>query len=330
MEEERMDLLAQVAICYYEEGLTQEAIAKRINKSRSMVSRMLEQARDAGLVEVRIRYPLRTDSVLEEQLCQVFNLKEAHVLAKPPEDYQLLLRRLGELGVRCLQESLRPGITIGISWGTSVYALVSAMPTTSIPDSMVVQLIGAVGYGDPLVDGAELGRWLAQKLGASFRFLSAPLLVKDATVAQALRGDRINQETLVLAAKAEVAIIGIGTPEPKYSSFLRAGYMSRQEMESMMAAGVVGDIVAHQFDDDGALADVPENKRAINLDADSIRRIPKVIAISGSVSKARAIAAALRGGFCNCLVTDANAAKAVLELQREYSARRTSPSFVQV
>jgi len=320
MEEERIDLLAQVAIWYYEEGLNQAAIAKRINKSRSMVSRLLDQARDAGLVEVRVRYPLRTDPELERRLCQEFDLTEAHVLAKPPENYQLLLRRLGELGARCLQVSLQPGMIIGLSWGTGVHALVSAMPSVVVPGSTVVQLIGAVGYGDPMVDGAELGRWLAQKLGASFRFLSAPLLVKDEAVARALRNERINQETLNLGAQADVAIIGIGTPEPEYSSLLRAGYVSRGELNELLAAGVVGDIVAHQFDEDGHRLDIPANRRAISLDADSIRRIPKVIAVSGSVSKARAIAAALRGGYCNCLVTDAHAAQAVLSLQRERMA----------
>lgn len=316
MEEERIDLLAQVAIWYYEEGLNQAAIAERIGKSRSMVSRLLDQARDAGLVEVRIRYPLRTDSELEQQLLQEFDLAEAHVLADPPENYQLLLRRLGDLGARCLQASLHPGVIIGLSWGTAVHAVVSAMPSTIVPSSTVVQLIGAVGHGDPMVDGAELGRWLAQKLGASFRFLSAPLLVRDEDVAQALRRERINQETLAIAAEAEVALIGIGTPEPEYSSLLRAGYVSRDELNELMEAGVVGDIVAHQFDDEGRVLDISANKRAINLDADSIRQIPRVIAVSGSVGKARAIAAALRGGFCSCLVTDARAAEAVLERAR--------------
>ena len=63
-----------------------------------------------------------------------------------------------------------------------------------------------------------------------------------------------------------------------------------------MAAGVVGDFVAHHFDEQGRVLDIPANRRSISLDADSIRNIPKVIAVSGSVSKARAIAAALRGG----------------------------------
>jgi DNA-binding transcriptional regulator LsrR (DeoR family) len=174
-----------------------------------------------------------------------------------------------------------------------------------------------------MVDGVELGRWLAQKLGASFRFLSAPLLVQDEGVAQALRRERINRETLTLAKRADLAIIGIGSPEPKYSSLLRAGYLSRSELEDLMAIGVVGDIVAHEFNEEGRVLDIPANRRAINLDADSIRRIPKVIAVSGGIAKAGAIAAALRGGFCSCLVTDAHAAQAALALHREYTARRT-------
>jgi DNA-binding transcriptional regulator LsrR (DeoR family) len=84
-----------------------------------------------------------------------------------------------------------------------------------------------------------------------------------------------------------------------------------------MASGVVGDIVAHQFDENGHWLDIPANRRAISLDAESLRRIPRVIAVSGGVSKARAILAGLRGRYCTCLVTDARAAQAVLELQRQ-------------
>ena len=57
MDQERLDFLAQIAVWYYEERLDQETIAGRINKSRSMVSRLLDQAREAGLVEVKVLYP---------------------------------------------------------------------------------------------------------------------------------------------------------------------------------------------------------------------------------------------------------------------------------
>ena len=320
MEDDRLDLLAQVAMWYYEEGLDQAAIAERINKSRSMVYRLLDQARASGLVEVKVHYPLRTDAELGRQLCAEFGLAHAQVLAEPPEDYKLLLKRLGELGARCLQQALRPGVIIGISWGTAVHEVVSAMPSVPVPDATVVQLIGAVGHGDPLVDGAELGRWLAQKLHASFRFLSAPMLVEDETLAAALRRERTIEETLTLAARAEVALIGIGTPQPELSSLLRAGYLSRREMEALIENGVVGDIIAHQFDANGRRLDIPANRRAVNLDVDALRRIPCVIAVSGGTNKARAILAGLRGRYCTCLVTDARATQAVLEMHKQTPA----------
>lgn len=324
MEDERIELLAQVAMWYYEERLDQAAIAERIGKSRSMVSRLLDQAREAGLVEVKVHYPLRTDAELEARLCEEFDLRAAHVLAEPPEDYALTLKRLGELGARCVSQALHPGIVIGLSWGTAVHAVVRAMPTLPLHDATVVQLIGAVGHGDPLVDGAELGRWLAQKLHASFRFLSAPLLVEDERVAQALRGERTIADTLALAARAEVAIIGIGTPEPEHSSLLRAGYLTRVELQALLDLGVVGDVVAHQFDADGCRLDISANRRAISLDADSLRRIPRVVAVSGGIAKATAIHAALLGRFCNCLITDATAARAILHMHTDRKATKSA------
>jgi deoxyribonucleoside regulator len=335
MEEDRNGLLAQVAMWYYEEGLDQAEIAARIGKSRSMVSRLLDQARASGLVEFKVHYPLRTDPELGERLCAEFGLQSAVVLAEPPDDYALMLKRLGELGARCLQETLQPDVVIGISWGTAVHAVVSAMPTRRVSGATVVQLIGAVGYGDPLVDGAELGRWLAQKLGASFRFLSAPMLVEDEGLAAALRRERTIEETLTLAARADVALIGIGTPEPELSSLLRAGYLTRRDMEELISIGVVGDIVAHQFDENGRWMDISANRRAISLDADSLRRIPRVIAVSGGVVKARAILAGLRGRYCNCLVTEARVAQLVLDLAKQSPAPATptadsSPSALAV
>ena len=125
MEDERLDLLAQVAMWYYEERLDQAAIAERIDKSRSMVSRLLDQARAKRIGRgPQFTIPCAPTASLKQRLCQEFELPSAHVLAEPPEDYQLLLKRLGELGARS-----RPGVPasrhhIGLSWGTGVHAVV--------------------------------------------------------------------------------------------------------------------------------------------------------------------------------------------------------------
>ncbi len=315
MDAARADLLAQVATWYYEEGFDQEAIGRRINRSRSMVSRLLEEARQAGLVEVRVKYPLKTDADCEWRLCRAFGLRDAVVLAQAPVDHQRLLRRLGDLGARYLRGYLHDDILIGVGWGTCVHAVVRSMPQAPIAQGRVVQMIGAVGYGDPMVDGAELARWLAQKLNADYHYISAPLLVESAVVAQALLRERSIAEALNLAARVEFAIVGIGTVDSGLSSLLRAGYVSAQELCQLQELGAVGDIMAHQLDGEGRLLDVPFNRRVIGLqDIARLRDIPVVMAVAGGVAKARAILAALRGRYVNVLVTDRDTACQVLAL----------------
>lgn len=307
--------LAEIASWYYEDGLDQAAIARRLGCSRSMVSRYLKEARARGLVEVRIRHPLKTDPQLAKALQSAFPLREARVLADPPSDSRLLLRRLGELGARGLQEQLRPGVRIGVSWGTAVYEVVRAMPELPVKGAQVVQIIGALGSGDPMIDGPELARWLAEKLEASVRHLHAPLLVESEAVAQALQQERAIAETLAMARQVHVALIGIGSVDPRLSSLRRAGYLTEAELEALRAAGAVGDVLARALDREGNLLDLPLNRRVVGLEPEALRQIPTVIAVAGSVAKAPAIRAALRGGYVDVLVTDAEAAVALLTLE---------------
>ena len=312
MDDER---LAQIASWYYEEGLDQGAIARRLGCSRSMVSRYLKEARARGLVEIRIRHSLKTDPRLEEALRAAFSLREAWVLGNPPADDRLRLRRLGELGARALQRRLRPGIRIGVSWGTAVYEVVRAMPEIPLKGAQVIQIIGALGAGDPMIDGPELARWLAEKLEAPVRHLHAPLLVESEAVAQALRHERTIAETLALARKVHVALIGIGSVDPRLSSLRRAGYLAEAELEALRAAGAVGDVLARALDAAGNPLDHPLNRRVVGLELEALRRIPTVIAVAGGAAKAPAIQAALRGGYVDVLVTDAEAAEAVLAME---------------
>src|SRR5215210_65530 len=82
-EEERFHL-ADVAQLYYVDDLTQEQIARRIGVSRSNVSRMLKEALDRGLVEIRIHHPLQTVPTLHHALCERFGLRDSLVLAALP------------------------------------------------------------------------------------------------------------------------------------------------------------------------------------------------------------------------------------------------------
>lgn len=80
----REQLLAGVAWLYYEQGLTQAEIGARLGLSRITVNRLLKEARQSGIVEIRIR-PVSFDLPLVEAMGQSF-LPEDTVLEPPVEE----------------------------------------------------------------------------------------------------------------------------------------------------------------------------------------------------------------------------------------------------
>lgn len=315
MEDDRLELLGQVAAWYYEDNLDQTEIAQRIDRSRSMISRMLNEARELGLVEIRVKFPLKTNQELETRLCDVFNLSQARVLADPPvNDYPTLLRRLGRLGAQYLQHILRDNIKISIGWGASLHQLVHSLPSTPLQNALVVQIMGSAGHSDPMIDGSELARWLAQKLGAEHRYLPAPLILKNEATVQALLSDPLIADTLNLASQVDVALVGVGPVDSTLSGLYRTGYFTESDTEALKQAGAVGDIIGRLLDINGNIADVPLNCCIIGQELASLKQIPLVIGIAGSLMKVSAILAVLRSGCLDVLITDAITAEAVLEI----------------
>ena len=76
----REDLLAFVGELYYLEGMNQTEVARVVGVTRSMVSRMLTEARSKGLVEINVHRPVSRDGEMENALKEKFNLNGACVL----------------------------------------------------------------------------------------------------------------------------------------------------------------------------------------------------------------------------------------------------------
>ncbi|MCB9102417.1 MAG: sugar-binding transcriptional regulator [Anaerolineales bacterium] len=315
MDDNRLELLGQVAVWYYEDNMDQTEIAERIGKSRSMVSRMLNEARDLGLIEVRVKFPLKTDQELETKLCEVFHLTQARVLADPPADYTTLVRRLGRLGSYYLQGLLRDNIKISVGWGATLHQLVKALPTLPLRDALVIQTMGSIGRGDPMIDGAELARWLSQKLSARLHYLPAPLIVGSEEIAQSLLKDPLISNTLSLARQVDIALVGIGPVDSQLSGLYRTGYLTEADAEKFTAAGIVGDLMGRLIDINGYLTDAYINRCIVGQDLASLRQVPIAIGIAGSVMKAPAILGALRTGCLDVMIMDALTATEVLEAQ---------------
>lgn len=309
----RLMYLARVASLYYDQDKTQQEIADELNITRSAISRLLTEARKEGIVEIKVHYPWRSSGGLQEMLRTTFGLKEARVLVRDNKAYDEVVKGLGILASEYLTSILRPDLKIGLSWGTALYQMISALPPVDLPHCEVIQLIGATGAENNPTDGPLLAQLLANRLNCIGRFLHAPLIVDSELACQTIRQDRNIQRSLQFARTVDVAFVGIGSTDPELYSLARAGYVLKEEIDELRAQGAVGDICAHHYALDGHVLDIAINRRIVGISLDDLKRIPCVVGVAGGRKKAETILGALRGGYINVLITDEEAAEAVLE-----------------
>jgi DNA-binding transcriptional regulator LsrR (DeoR family) len=309
---DRRKLLYKIAKAYYEDGLTQGQIGKRLGLSRIKVSRLLQQAKKEKLVQISIVSPDQSNADLERELEAQYGLDEAVIVSPDSHHKGAILREIGQAAVDCLLRCLQGGEVLSLSWGSTLLSVVASLPVKSWPEMKVVQIMGGLGRPEAEVHGTDIVRRMAQAFGAKPRLLSAPGVVTSKIVRDALLADPQISDTLALAARADVALVGIGVPVPD-SVVMQAGTILTEEVEQLKALGAVGDIALRFFDAKGQPVEHEINHRIIGLDLEQIKKIPRVIGAAGGTEKFEVIRAALRGKFINVLVTDDRIAVRLLE-----------------
>src|SRR5438034_9111630 len=90
-------LAARVARQFYLEGVSKLDIADRLGISRFRVARLLDSAREAGMVRIEIGLAGGSlDTGLPAELCSAFRLRHAYALNAPVDAYLALRHHLGE------------------------------------------------------------------------------------------------------------------------------------------------------------------------------------------------------------------------------------------
>lgn len=314
--QDRASLLADVAEMYYLEQKNQAEIAKAVGVTRSMISRMLTEARESGIVDIRIQRPLQADPDLESLLKQTFGLKDVFVVITSHRNGERLTRTLGNAGARMLARYLAPQKVLGLAWGTTISATVDAFEVSEPMPVKVVQLVGAMGARNMEYDGHDLVFRITEKLGGEAYYLNAPYLCQNPEMAKSLLETKSIRETISIGKKTDVALLGIGTTSLEHSSFYLAGYVTRRELDDLRKSGAVGDVCGLHFDINGLPACDEFCERLVSIRRQDLLSIPVRLGVAGGEGKADAILGALRSNYVNVLVIDSKAARKVLNLAR--------------
>lgn len=312
----QIDLLANVASLYYSLNQSQAEIAQRLEISPSKVSRLIKEARERGIVEIRVHMPVPRHLELEETLIKTFNLKDAYVLQNTqPSGKETALEQLGRLAGLYLARvisTFEAGTQVGVAWGTGVHASILAIPDQVTQNIDVVPLMG--GVGALTVDGPDLGRTIAAKLGGRHYDLPAPVLVESASVRSILLKEPAVDQAIQRAKSIGLAITGIGSVADDASSFLRVGLLTQDELSKLRGQGLVGELCGRFFDITGESAPYEFNQRVIGIELADLRNIPRVIAIAYGQDKVNSILGALRGGYLTVLATDEQTAADIIAI----------------
>lgn len=306
-------LLSKVSKLYYEQELSQQEIARRLQLSRPKVSRLLGQARDEGIVQITVLSPPDTYADLEQQLEVEFGLLEA-VVTEGGEGLApaQLAREIGAAAAAYFRRTLQDGDVVGISWGTTLNAMVHALLPQAVEGVHVVQLNGGLGPPEAEVHSTNLCHRLAQALDSRLTLLPAPGIVDSAAIKEAILSDKNIQHAMGLIEQVTVAYVGVGAPTPD-SVLMRDGTIMRQEqLDGLRAKGAVGDIALRFFDADGQPVGSELSGRTIGISLAQLQGIPRVVGVAGGPQKIDVIHAALKGGLINVLVTDEATARRVL------------------
>lgn len=311
-------LAARVARQFYIEGISKVDIADQLGISRFRVARLLDSARETGMVRIEIGLPGGSlDVGLSAELCSAFGLKHAFVFNFPDDDEPALRRRLGEATGQALMDIITPGDVLGMSWSRTLSGLAASL--TQMPPCPIVQLTGAVPPPDGR-DLLDLVRSVARIGGGPAHVFYAPMILEDAQTAAAVRRQADIAGAFALVPSVTMAVVAIGAWAPGLSTIYDG--ITPAESDALAGLGVCAEMAGVFIGENGRPVATPMDSRMIVTPGPALERIPFVLSVAYGVSKSPAVFATIRGDMVHGLVTHASLARALLSLAEGRDARR--------
>lgn len=306
LSEDTRALYTRVAYYYYRRGLTQEEIAQSLHMSRQRVNRILSECVDLGIVEIRINSDDSNYLELETQLERCYGLKEVRVVGGvTPEN---LYSEIGLHAGRYLSEVIRDGDVIGFSRGRTLSGVVSQIPPINHKDLVAVQLMGGWNNRQNTVGGDDIVHRFSERVAVSDTvMLYAPVLLQDKTLRDIIVREPFFSEAYKIIRSCTVAVLGIGWVGK--DALLPTVY--EEDFNSSLPEEVVGEVCAHFYNIDGKPVATKFDDRIITINYKDLMNVPLRIGVSGLPAKLSAVLGAVRGGYVNVLIIDAETASAM-------------------
>lgn len=294
-----IQLMVEVATRYFLQGSSKVEIAAEYGISRFQVARLVERARQEGIVQIRVVNPLDAGESHGEL---AHRLGVSSVTVVTPRPGETLRSALARQAAELLQRRLHEGVRLGVAWSRTLMHLPEHL--SALPRADIVQLVGPLSApGTSAAASAALIHTLGSLAGGGVWTLPTPLLVDSDEVAASLRAMDEVRDALEAADALDLAMISIGG-WGEGASTLRARF-NAQQLQAAAEAGVVAECSGILLTIDGEVARPGMENRVIGVRPDQLQRA-RVIALAPAQEHPQAIIAAARAGFVDDLVLAAD------------------------
>lgn len=303
--------IAKVASMYYDEGMTQAEIARKMGVSRSLISKILIDARRDGIVEVYIRSNDAYTVMLEREIEKKFGLNSAAVVDTYMINESEIDKRVYQEAANRVRKMTSEITKLGISWGNSIRGMIDYYPFTNQGDLEIYPLIGGMVDHHVDIHSNQLCYDLARRMHATAKYLYAPALMSNEKIKNELLSNSVICNVIEESKSVELAIVGISSPYGD-NTMSQIGYIDDSNILEFRKLGVVGDINSQFFDSEGQVVDHPINRNVVGMDLEALKKIPNTLVIGFGDGKYEAIKVALAHGLVNNIVTTDEIAKRIL------------------
>ncbi|MDF2631722.1 MAG: sugar-binding protein [Caproiciproducens sp.] len=297
------NLMVKIAWYYYMENMTQQKISDKLSISRIRVIKLLEKARQSGIIQFKMRADGTRHIAVENALISKYDLNDVLVVPSETENTNETIAKAAAMYVG---DRVTPNCFINIGYGDTVSRTLNNLVSSTEVTINLVSLTGGVSF--------YLTNTNSNIHNANLFLLPSPLITSSEEMAKAMKQETSLKEIYDMTQLAAMTIVGIGGINDT-ATVISSGILSKNDFLLLGLQGAVGDLLSQFIDKDGNKVDNDLHDRLISTPLDSLRDFQNVIGVAAGDEKISAINAVLKGGYLNVLITDENTANKLLEIE---------------
>lgn len=301
---ERVRKILEVAKMYYIENLTQNEIARELNLSRPSISKLLNEAKESGIVTININSPFSDTEVLLDKIIEKYNLKGGEIVLEENKNI-ISDEKIYEETIKFLEINLGGIKNLGLGWGNFIEELLGKLDKKRIKNlkGKVVPLIGNTNLSFKGYHVNELVRVFADKTNISPLYLFAPAYLTTLQEQEVIKNLENYQDIEKHWRNLESVIIEICSHPnvPDMGTAVRFGKKLNEER-------AVGNILGYYYNKSGKIIE-GENDFTIQIPIENLKHIRQVIGVISSKTNKNAVIGALNLGIFTHIIVPEKVAK---------------------